>query len=62
MNKSLWVIIVIVAAFLGFMMGYSFPPFVETGFAGAGGKAPQAGTKIDKDMQDHYKNLYKEDE
>jgi hypothetical protein len=62
MKKSLWVIIVIVAVFLGFMMGYSFPPFVETGFAGAGGKAPQLSPKIDKDVQEHYKNLYKEDE
>ncbi|OGW36226.1 MAG: hypothetical protein A2010_12650 [Nitrospirae bacterium GWD2_57_9] len=62
MKKSLWVIIVVVAAFLGFMMGYSFPPFVETGFAGAAGKAPHTAPKIDKDMQDYYKNLYKEDE
>jgi hypothetical protein len=62
MKNSLWIIIIVVSAFLGFMMGYSFPPFVETGFAGASGKAPQAGPKLDKDMQDYYKNLYKEDQ
>jgi hypothetical protein len=62
MKKSLWVIIVVVAVFLGFMMGYSFPPFVETGFAGGKGKAAQPVQKLDKDMQDYYKNLYKEDQ
>jgi hypothetical protein len=62
MKNSLWIIIVVVAAFLGFMMGYSFPPFVETGFAGAAGKTQHSGPKIDKETQDYYKNLYKEDE
>lgn len=61
MKNPLWIIIVIVAAFLGFMMGYSVPPFVETGFAGGKGKAAQPGQKLDKDMQNYYKNLYKED-
>lgn len=61
MKNSLWIIIAVVAAFLGFMMGYSVPPFVETGFAGSKGKAAQPVQKLDKDMQDYYKNLYKED-
>ncbi len=60
MRSTLWIIIVIVVGFLGFMMGYSFPPFVETGLAGGKGMAAP-GQKIDKDIQDHYKDLYKED-
>jgi hypothetical protein len=61
MKNNLWIIIIVVAGFLGFMMGYSFPPFVETGLAGGKGAAAQPGQKIDKSMQDYYKNLYKED-
>ena len=39
MKHNLWIIIVIVAGFLGFMMGYSMPPFLETGVGGGKGKA-----------------------
>jgi hypothetical protein len=60
MKNTLWIIIIVVAAFLGFMMGYSTPPFVETGFAGGKGSAPPV-QKIDKDIQDYYKDLYKEE-
>ena len=31
-KKNLWMVIIIVAGFLGFMMGYSVPPFLEVGF------------------------------
>jgi hypothetical protein len=61
MKNSLWVIIIVVSGFLGFMMGYSFPPLVETGLAAGKGKAAPPVQKIDKDMQDYYKDLYKED-
>ena len=59
MKNTLWIIIVVIAGFLGFMMGYSFPPFVQSGFAGGKGKPAQAGPKLDKDLQDYYKDLYK---
>jgi hypothetical protein len=42
------------------MMGYSVPPFLEIGFAVGKGKAAPA-TKIDKKMDDYYKNLYKDE-
>ncbi len=58
MKTSLWIIIVIVVGFLGFMMGYSVPPFLETG---GGGKNVKAGPSIDREIQDYYRNLYKED-
>ena len=32
MNKNLWMVIIIVVGFTGFMMGYSVPPFIEVGF------------------------------
>ena len=32
MNKNLWIVIIFVVGFTGFMMGYSVPPFLEVGF------------------------------
>ncbi len=61
MKHNLWIIIVIVACFLGFMMGYSMPPLLETGAGGGKGKAAGAGPKMDKEMQEYYKNLYKDE-
>ena len=60
MKNTFWVVVVVSAVFLGFLMGYSVPPFLEIGFAvGKGKKAPP--TKIDKKMEDYYKNLYKDE-
>jgi hypothetical protein len=61
MKNSLWIIMVVIAVFLGFMMGYTVPPFLESGVAGGKGKAAAPGPKIDKDMQEYYKNLLKEE-
>jgi hypothetical protein len=62
MKSNLWIIIVVIAVFLGFMMGYTVPPFLESGVAGGkGGAAAGAAPKIDKDMQEYYKNLLKEE-
>jgi len=61
MKNPLWIIIVIVSAFLGFMMGYSFPPFLQADLSGGKLKAAPATHKVDTKMQDYYKNLYKED-
>jgi hypothetical protein len=62
MTKTLWIIIVVVSGFLGFMMGYSFPPFLQTDLSGGKLKASPASQKIDKKIQDYYKDLYKADE
>ena len=62
MKNTLWVIIVIVAGFLGFMMGFSFPPFLQTDLSGGKLKAAPGTQQVDKKMQDYYKDLYKENE
>ena len=62
MTKTLWIIIVIVSGFLGFMMGYSFPPFLQTDLSGGKLKAAPETQQVDKKMQEYYKNLYKENE
>lgn len=59
MKRSLWLVIVIIAGFLGYLMGYSFSPFIETGSGGKGGSV-QGVPGVDKDMQEYYKKLYEE--
>jgi hypothetical protein len=56
MKTNLWIIILIVLVFLGFMMGYAVPPFKEVGF---GSKAEQQGIKapVDEGLQEYYKEL-----
>lgn len=61
MKTSLWIVVIVVVGFLGFLIGYSIPPFVNTGVVGGGGKKVETGTKIDKEMQDYYKNLLKDE-
>lgn len=61
MKHTLWIIIVITTAFLGFMMGFSFPPFLQADISGGKIKAAPETQKVDKKMQDYYKDLYKED-
>ena len=58
MKNGLWVVILIVASFMGFMMGYSVPPMVETGMIG-GEEGQEMGIKsdVDTDMEEYYKQL-----
>ncbi len=60
MKNSLWLVIVVVAAFLGFIVGYSVPPLVEVGMIG--GKAEKVGLKADmtKERKDYYSDLHQE--
>ena len=60
MKNELWVVILVVAVFMGFMMGYSLPPMFEAGMIGA--KSEQGvGVKpdVNKDMQEYYRQLQK---
>ena len=63
MKNELWIVILVVAVFMGYMMGFSLPPMIEVGMIG--GKPDQTiGIKsgVDKDMQDYYKRLEEESE
>lgn len=62
MTRTLWIIIVVISGFLGFMMGYSFPPFLQTDLSGGKLQIKPEAQQVDKKMQDYYKNLYKENE
>jgi len=61
MKTDLWVVIVVTVAFIGFLMGYSLPPLVETGMlTGKGGQA-EVAPALDKDMEQYYRDLLKEE-
>lgn len=61
MNNQLKVIILVVAVFIGFLLGYSIPPFIHSGVF-TGREVKGVDTTIDTETEDFYKDLYKEDE
>lgn len=55
------IVILIVSLFIGFMLGYSIPPFIHAGvFSDRAEKG--VAMEVDKEMEEYYKNLTKEDE
>jgi len=63
MKSGLWVVILVVAIFMGFLMGYSLPPMIEVGMIGAGqDEAIGLKTDVDEDMEQYYKQLSQDDE
>jgi NhaP-type Na+/H+ or K+/H+ antiporter len=61
MDKTLIVIIVIVTLFTGFLIGFSMPPFIQAGVLSER-KEKGVESKIDKKMEQYYKDLYKSDD
>jgi len=63
MKNSLWVVILVVLSFMGFMMGYSLPPMFEVGLIGGSGKQ-DIGLKsgVSDEMDKYYKELLKDNE
>ena len=61
MKKSLWIVVVIVAAFLGFLVGYSVPPMIEVGMIGGSGEIPGVAQELSEEMQEYYADLLKEE-
>lgn len=61
MKTHLWVIIIVVVGFTGFLMGYSVPSFIEAGVIGGGPNKVKAGSGLDKSAQDYYKDLLKQE-
>lgn len=57
MKKELWVVIVVVGAFMGVMIGYSVPPMLEVGLIGGDKENIGIKTEISDDLMDHYKDL-----
>ncbi len=61
MKNALWTVNVMVAGFIGFLIGYSLSPMIEVGLIG--GKPEEAGinTEMTEDMQEYYSKLRGED-
>jgi len=59
-RSHLWAIIVVVAAIMGFLMGYSTSPMIETGMLGGSGAAPAPKGETKKEIEQYYKDLLKE--
>lgn len=60
-TNTLWLINLIVIGFLGFMVGYSVPPFVEVGF-GDNIEQLEEGQPLPDDLLKQYEHLYQDDE
>ncbi len=58
MDKTLIAVVLIVIVFVGFLIGYSVPPFVQAGVF-TERKEKGVESKIDKDLEQYYKDLYK---
>lgn len=61
MNVKLAIIIIVVIIFVGFLLGYSIPPFIQAGvFSGRAEKGVEV--KVDKEMEKFLDDLYKDNE
>lgn len=59
MPKTFGVVLFIVTLFIGYLLGYSIPPFIQAGvFSDREVKGVE--TVIDEDMEKYYEQLYKE--
>jgi hypothetical protein len=61
MNKNFLIVVLTVALFIGFMLGYSIPPYIH---AGVFSEREQKGVEIqvDENIEQFYEDLYKDAE
>ena len=57
MKRELWVVIAVVGAFMGLMIGYSVPPMLEVGLIGGEKETVGISTEVSDDLAEHYKSL-----
>jgi len=60
-TTTLWLINIIAIGFIGFMVGYSVPPFLEVGF-GDNIEMLEEGEPLPEDFLKQYEHLYENDE
>ncbi len=61
MNKTFGIVILVVALFIGFLLGYSIPPFLHAGvFTDREEKG--VAVEIDENLENFYEDLYKDNE
>ena len=62
MKNMFGIIILIVALFIGFLLGYSIPPFIHAGVFSSDRAEKGVEVVIDEDLEKFYEDLYKENE
>ena len=63
MKNGLWVVILVVAIFMGFLMGYSLPPMFEVGLIGNNKDQPVGlKSEVNEEMEQYYQDLLKAQE
>lgn len=60
MRDSLWAVLAIVAAIVGFLMGYATAPMIEAGMLGGGPAAPAAKSGAREELERYYRSLIEE--
>ena len=61
MKQTFGIIIIITTVFVGFLLGYSIPPFFHAGvFSERAEKGVEV--KVDEDLEKFYEDLYKDNE
>lgn len=63
MKNGLWVVVLVVAIVMGFLMGYSLPPMIEVGLIGSE-PHQEVGiqSEVDEQMKEYYRKLAEETE
>jgi hypothetical protein len=61
MNKSFAIVIVAVTLFIGFMLGYSIPPYIHAGVFSAR-EEKGVEVEVDENIEQFYEDLYSEEE
>jgi len=61
MNKTFGIVILIVAISIGFLIGYSIPPFIHAGVFSER-KEKGVAIEIDEKLEKYYKSLHQEEE
>lgn len=59
MDRTLLIVIILVAIFTSFLIGYSMPPYIQAGVF-SGRKEKGVESQIDKKMEQYYKDLLKD--
>jgi hypothetical protein len=62
MKYTFGIVILIVTLFVGFLLGYSIPPFIHAGVFSADREEKGVEIKIDKNLEKFYEDLYKDNE
>jgi len=62
MKRDLWIVIVVTVVFVGFMIGYSLPPLIQTGMLTGKGEQAELTRELGEDMEQYYRDLLKDEE